>query len=80
VLSATALTQMTHALHTPLRVAGGVVLVLMGLRTVLASTSAAHGASCADLPSAYTSTLLIAAVNPMTMLPYLVSRWRPAIR
>jgi threonine/homoserine/homoserine lactone efflux protein len=31
----------------------------------------AHGATCGDLLSAYTSTLLIAAANPMTILPYL---------
>jgi threonine/homoserine/homoserine lactone efflux protein len=75
-VSGTVLTQMTLALHTPLRIAGGIVLVLMGLRTILVSTGAAHGATCADatcgdLLSAYTSTLLIAAANPMTILPYL---------
>jgi threonine/homoserine/homoserine lactone efflux protein len=70
-VGATALAQMTHSLHTPLRVVGGIVLVLMGLRTILVSTSAAHGARCGDLFAAYTSTLLIAAANPMTMLPYL---------
>ena len=52
------------------------MLVLMGLRTILVSTHAAHGATCGDatcgdLLSAYTSTLLIAAANPMTILPYL---------
>jgi len=71
VVSATVLAQMALALHTPLRIAGGIVLVLMGLRTILVSTPAAHGATCGDLFSAYTSTLLIAAANPMTMLPYL---------
>ncbi|MGY3617968.1 LysE family translocator [Bradyrhizobium sp. USDA 10063] len=70
-VSATVLTQMTLALHTPLRITGGIVLVLMGLRTILVSTRAAHGAACGDLLSAYTSTLLIAAANPMTILPYL---------
>jgi threonine/homoserine/homoserine lactone efflux protein len=75
-LSATLLTQMALILHTPLRIAGGVVLIWMGLRTILVSTPAAHGATCGDatcgdLLSAYTSTLLIAAANPMTILPYL---------
>ena len=70
-VSATVLAQMTLALHTPLRIAGGIVLVLMGLRTVLVSAPAAHGATSGDLFSAYTSTLLIAAANPMTILPYL---------
>jgi len=70
-VSATVLAQMALALHTPLRIAGGIVLVLMGLRTILVSTRAAHGATCGDLFSAYTSTLLIAAANPMTILPYL---------
>jgi threonine/homoserine/homoserine lactone efflux protein len=76
VVSGTVLTQMTLALHTPLRITGGIVLILMGLRTILLSTGAAHGATygdatCGDLLSAYTSTLLIAAANPMTILPYL---------
>ncbi|MCK1514695.1 LysE family transporter [Bradyrhizobium sp. 190] len=76
VVSGTVLTQMTLALHTPLRIAGGIVLILMGIRTILGSTDAAHGgtcgdATCRDLLSAYTSTLLIAAANPMTILPYL---------
>jgi len=70
-LSATVLAQMALTLHTPLRIIGGIVLVLMGLRTILVSAPAAHDATCGDLLSAYTSTLLIAAANPMTMLPYL---------
>jgi threonine/homoserine/homoserine lactone efflux protein len=70
-VSTTALAQMTLALHTPLRITGGIVLVLMGLRTILVSARAAHGATCGGLLSAYTSTLLIAAANPMTILPYL---------
>ena len=70
-VSGTVLTHMTLALHTPLRIAGGIVLVLMGLRTILVSTPPAHGATCGDLLSAYTTTLLIAAANPMTILPYL---------
>jgi threonine/homoserine/homoserine lactone efflux protein len=75
-VSGTALTQMTLALQTPLHITGGIVLVLTGLRTILDSTGAANGATCTDatrgdLLSAYTSTLLIAAANPMTALPYL---------
>jgi threonine/homoserine/homoserine lactone efflux protein len=76
VVGGTVLTQMTLALHTPLRITGGIVLVLMGLRTVVVSTGAPPGTTCGDptcgdLLSAYTSTLLIAAANPMTILPYL---------
>ncbi|KRQ99125.1 LysE family translocator [Bradyrhizobium valentinum] len=74
--SGTVLTQKMLALHTPLRITAGIVLVLMGLRTILVSTRAAHSATCeeatcGDLLSAYTSTLLIAAANPMTILAYL---------
>ena len=70
-LSASVLAQMTLALHTPLLVTGGVVLVVMGLRTTLAPTSATQGATCGNLFSAFTSTLLVAAANPLTILPYL---------
>jgi threonine/homoserine/homoserine lactone efflux protein len=70
-VSASVLTQMTVALHTPLRITGGIVLVFMGLRATMMSTRAAHGATCGDLFSAYTSTLLVAAANPLTLLPYL---------
>ena len=70
-VSAAVLAQTALALHTPLRVTGGIVLVFMGVRTILVSTRAAHHATCGDLFSAYTSTLLIAAANPMTILPYL---------
>jgi threonine/homoserine/homoserine lactone efflux protein len=70
-LSATILAQMALTLHTPLRIAGGIVLVLMGARTILVSPQAAHRATYGDLFSAYTSTLLVAAANPLTILPYL---------
>lgn len=70
-VSATLLAQMTLALHTPLHIAGGIVLVLMGVRTILVSTRPVHRATCGNLFSAYTSTLLVAAANPMTILPYL---------
>jgi threonine/homoserine/homoserine lactone efflux protein len=70
-VSATLLAQMTPALHTPLRITGGIVLVLMGLRSIHAPTPAAQGAKRRDLFAAYISTLLIAAANPMTILPYL---------
>ncbi|MDQ8728160.1 LysE family transporter [Bradyrhizobium sp. LHD-71] len=70
-VSATVLVQMTLALHTPLHIAGGVLLILIGVRTILTSARAVHRATCGDLFSAYTSTLLIAAANPMTILPYL---------
>ena len=70
------LTQMTSAFHAPLRMTGGIVLVLMGFRTMLVPAAAAYGATstdatCGALLSAYSSTLLIAAANPMTILPYL---------
>lgn len=48
-VSGSVLTQMTLALHTPLRITGGIVLVLMGLRTILVSTGAAHGGPCGDV-------------------------------
>ena len=44
---------------------------MIGVRTILVSTRVVHRATCGDLFSAYTSTLLIAAANPMTILPYL---------
>jgi threonine/homoserine/homoserine lactone efflux protein len=47
-LSASVLAQMTLALHTPLLVTGGVVLVVMGLRTTLAPTSSTQGATCGN--------------------------------
>jgi threonine/homoserine/homoserine lactone efflux protein len=65
------LAQTALTVQEPLRIAGGLVLVLMGLRTCLVPTRAARDARCGDLCSAFMSTLLIAAANPMTMLPYL---------
>jgi len=59
------------AAQVPLRIAGGFALILMGLRTCLIPTRPAREASCGSLCSAFMSTLLIAAANPMTMLPYL---------
>jgi threonine/homoserine/homoserine lactone efflux protein len=67
--SATVLAQ--TAVQVPLRLAGGLALIFMGLRTCLVATSAAREARCGNLCSAFMSTLLIAAANPMTMLPYL---------
>ena len=57
--------------EVPLRIVGGLALILMGLRTCLVPTRPAHEARCGDLCSAFMSTLLVAAANPMTMLPYL---------
>jgi threonine/homoserine/homoserine lactone efflux protein len=65
------LAQTALTVEVPLRIAGGLALILMGLRTCLVPTRPAREASCGDLSSAFTSTLLIAAANPMTMLPYL---------
>lgn len=59
------------ALAVPLRIAGGLALILMGLKTCLIPARSRREAKCGDLGSAFMSTLLIAAANPMTMLPYL---------
>ncbi len=59
------------AMLVPLRLAGGLALIFMGLRTCLGSTRPAREARCGNLCSAFMSRLLIAAANPMTMLPYL---------
>jgi threonine/homoserine/homoserine lactone efflux protein len=69
--SAAVLAQTALTVEVPLRLAGGLALVFMGLRTCLVPTRAAREARCGDLCSAFMSTLLIAATNPMTMLPYL---------
>jgi threonine/homoserine/homoserine lactone efflux protein len=59
------------SVQVPIRIAGGFALIFMGLRTCLVPTRPAHEARCGGLCSAFMSTLLIAAANPMTMLPYL---------
>jgi threonine/homoserine/homoserine lactone efflux protein len=59
------------AVQMPLHLAGGLALVVMGLRTCLVPARPACEARCGNLCSAFMSTLLIAAANPMTMLPYL---------
>jgi threonine/homoserine/homoserine lactone efflux protein len=59
------------AVQVPLRLAGGLALIFMGARTCLVPTRPAREARCGNLRSAFMSTLLIAAANPMTMLPYL---------
>ncbi|MGK9171078.1 LysE family translocator [Inquilinus limosus] len=69
--SAGALAQTALTVEVPLRIAGGLALIFMGLRTCLAPTRPAREARCGALGSAFMSTLLIAAANPMTMLPYL---------
>jgi threonine/homoserine/homoserine lactone efflux protein len=74
--SAAALAQTALTMQVPLRLAGGLALIFMGLRTCFVPTrpsreAPAREASCGDLCSAFMSTLLIAAANPMTMLPYL---------
>ena len=70
VVSAAAL-QMAVAVQVPLRIAGGVALIFMGLRACLVLHGPAREARCTHMSSAFLSTLLIAAANPMTMLPYL---------
>jgi threonine/homoserine/homoserine lactone efflux protein len=73
--SAALLAQTALQMQVPLRIAGGLALIFMGLRTCLVPTrpmrEARHGERCGDMCSAFMSTLLIAAANPMTMLPYL---------
>jgi threonine/homoserine/homoserine lactone efflux protein len=69
--SATVLAQTTLTAQVPLRVAGGLALIFMGARTCLVSPRATHEAGYGGLGSAFMSALLIAAANPMTMLPYL---------
>jgi threonine/homoserine/homoserine lactone efflux protein len=69
--SAAMLARTALTVEVPLRIAGGLALVVMGLRTCLVPTRPAREARCGDLCSAFMSTLLIAAANPMTMLPYL---------
>jgi threonine/homoserine/homoserine lactone efflux protein len=69
--SAAVLTQTALTVQVPLYIAGGLALIFMGLRTCLVATRPAREAKCGDLCSAFMSTLLIAAANPMTMLPYL---------
>ena len=71
VASTAALAQTALTAQVPLRIAGGLALIFMGLRTCLVSTRPARQAECEDLFSAFVSTSLIAAANPMTMLPYL---------
>jgi threonine/homoserine/homoserine lactone efflux protein len=69
--SATMLAQTALTVQVPLRIAGGLALILVGLRTCLVPARPAREARCGDLCSAFMSTLLIAAANPMTILPYL---------
>ena len=69
--STTVLAQTALVAQVPLRTAGGLVIILVGLRTCLVPIRPAREARCGDLCSAFVSTLLIAAANPMTMLPYL---------
>ena len=71
VASTAALAQTALTVQVPLRIAGGLALIFMGLRTCLVPTRPARQAGCKDLCSAFVSTSLIAAANPMTMLPYL---------
>lgn len=69
--SAAVLAQTALTVQVPLRIAGGLALIFIGLRTCLVPTRPAREARCGDLWSAFMSTLLIAAANPMTLLPYL---------
>src|SRR5262249_30244612 len=71
--SAAALAQTALTVEVPLRIAGGLALMFLGLRTCLVLTRPTLEARCGGLCSAFASTLLIAAANPMTMLPYLAN-------
>ena len=71
VASTAVLAQTVLTVEVPLRLAGGLALIFMGLRTCFVPTRPARRAECGDLCSAFVSTSLIAAANPMTMLPYL---------
>jgi threonine/homoserine/homoserine lactone efflux protein len=68
---AAALVRTALAAEVAMRFAGGLILVMVGLRACLASKGSARDASCPSLLSAFISTLLIASANPMTILPYL---------
>jgi len=69
--SAAVLAQTALTVEMPLRIVGGFALIFMGLRTCLVPTRPVRDARCGDLCSAFMSTLLIVATNPMTVLPYL---------
>jgi threonine/homoserine/homoserine lactone efflux protein len=69
--SAAVLAQTALTVQVPLYIAGGLALIFMGLRTCLVPNPPTREAGCGDLCSAFMSTLLFAAANPMTMLPYL---------
>jgi threonine/homoserine/homoserine lactone efflux protein len=77
VVSAAALADTARTAQLPLGIAGGLVLVFMGVRACLAPTHPVRDARCEHLCSAFLSTLLIAATNPMTMLPYLAIAAEP---
>ena len=66
VLAGTALTG-----ELPLGIAGGLAIVFTGFRALLVPTHPRREARRKHLCSAFLSALLIAAANPMTMLPYL---------
>ncbi|MDQ8728872.1 LysE family transporter [Bradyrhizobium sp. LHD-71] len=69
--SAVVLAQTAVTVQAPLRIAGGLALIVIGLRTYLVPTRTTRVARSRDLCSAFLSMLLIAAANPMTSLPYL---------
>jgi threonine/homoserine/homoserine lactone efflux protein len=59
--------------HAPIRLASAAVMVVFGL-TVIGKRSAARPVAGAhDLLAAYGSTLVLALLNPMTILPYLAA-------
>jgi threonine/homoserine/homoserine lactone efflux protein len=71
VASVAVFAQTALTVQVPLCIAGGLALIVMGLRTCLVPTRPTNEAKCGDMCSAFMSTLLVAVANPMTMLPYL---------
>ena len=69
--SAAVLAETTLTGELPLSIAGGLALIFTGFRAWLVPTHLKGEARCKRLCSAFLSALLIAAANPMTILPYL---------
>ena len=69
--SAAVLAETTRIGEFPLSIAGGLALIFTGFRARLVPTDLKREAQCKRLCPAFLSALLIAAANPMTILPYL---------
>lgn len=75
--SAAALAETLRRAQVPLGLAGGFALVFMGVRACLTPVHRVRHARCERPCSAFLSALLVAAANPMTMLPYLALAAEP---